>query len=330
VAVPDAPTDATATAGARRATVTFVPPAVDGGFIITSYTVTAVDETTPANGGQTASAANPPIAVTGLTNDETYHFTVKATNSAGQSVASANSNSVVILDPRAPDAPIAISATGGNAQATVSFSPPADNGGSAITGYTVTAIDETNPGNGGQTSTGASSPRTVTGLTNGDGYTFRVTATNAQGTSVPSAKSALVIPVAPGSSDTPPPPFANAASFPLEKPVNLVQLQDEISAAAGLTVQAAVAGDYDPMQPISPTNDATLWVAPDTVSSGLIITAITNHVVNPAYGISDVDLQFQAVLQKLVHDNSAVLTADELQAAVRGLTLRTLLPGGGF
>lgn len=326
---PGAPTGATATAGNRRATITFTPPASDGGFIITSYTVTAVDETTPGHGGQTASAANPPIAVTGLFEDETYHFTVTATNSAGTSAASSNSNSVVILDPRKPDPPIAISAIAGDGQAIVTFTPPPDNGGSAVTTYIVTAVDETNPGNGGQTSSGGSSPRTVTGLTNGDGYTFRVTATNAIATSDPSGKSSLVIPEPDDSPDTPPPPFSNGADFPLEKPVNLVQLQDEISIAVGQTVQTSIAGNYDPTQPLSPTNTATLWVAPDTVSSSVVLDTIEDHVLNPAYGLSITDVLFRSALEKVLHNNNAVLTSDEMQAAVRGLLLRSVFSQGG-
>ena len=53
-----------------------------------------------------------------------------------------------------PGAPTGVSAVAGNASATVSFSAPASDGGSAITGYTVTAADATTPGNGGQTKAG--------------------------------------------------------------------------------------------------------------------------------------------------------------------------------
>jgi hypothetical protein len=93
--------------------------------------------------------------------------------------------------PTAPGAPGGVTATAGNAQATVSFTPPASNGGSQITLYTVTS----NPSN--ITDTGPSSPITVTGLTNGTAYTFTVTATNAVGTGPTSAPSNSVTPMLP-------------------------------------------------------------------------------------------------------------------------------------
>jgi fibronectin type III domain protein len=85
-----------------------------------------------------------------------------------------------------------VTATAGNASATVSFTAPASNGGSPITSYTVTASP------GGATATGSASPITVTGLTNGTSYTFTVTATNAIGTGPPSAASNAVTPAAVG------------------------------------------------------------------------------------------------------------------------------------
>ena len=58
----------------------------------------------------------------------------------------------------------------------------------------MTAIDVTEPARGGQQATGTASPITVDGLTNGDTYTFTVTATNATGTGLASAASNAVIP----------------------------------------------------------------------------------------------------------------------------------------
>ncbi len=90
-----------------------------------------------------------------------------------------------------PGAPSAVTAMGGNAQATVSFTAPAFNGGSPITSYTVTSSP------GFIIATGSTSPITVTGLTNWISYTFTVAATNAVGTGPASAPSNNVIPRAP-------------------------------------------------------------------------------------------------------------------------------------
>jgi len=85
-----------------------------------------------------------------------------------------------------PDAPSIGTAVASNSQATISFSPPANDGGAAINIYTAKSTP------GGFTATGTTSPITITGLTNGIPYTFTVTATNSVGTSPESAHSNAV------------------------------------------------------------------------------------------------------------------------------------------
>jgi len=90
-----------------------------------------------------------------------------------------------------PGAPINVSATAGNGQASVTFTAPVSNGGSPITGYTVTSY----PAGGTDSNAGSLlTNHTVTGLTNYTTYTFTVTATNAIGTGPVSAASNSIIP----------------------------------------------------------------------------------------------------------------------------------------
>jgi hypothetical protein len=177
--VPGAPTIGTATPGNNQATVSFTPPASNGGAAITSYTVFC--------GALTATGAASPITISGLANGSSVNCSVRATNSAGNGALSG----VVSVTPAGvPGAPTIGTATRGNAQATVSFTPPASNGGAAITSYTATC--------GAFSASGAASPITVTGLTNGTTYSCSVTATNSTGTGAASGTASVTPATVPG------------------------------------------------------------------------------------------------------------------------------------
>ncbi len=75
-----------------------------------------------------------------------------------------------------PGAPGGVTAVAGNGQASVSWSAPSSDGGSAILAYTVTA----SPG-GSQVTVGVATSALVTGLANGTAYMFTVHARNAVG-----------------------------------------------------------------------------------------------------------------------------------------------------
>jgi hypothetical protein len=89
-----------------------------------------------------------------------------------------------------PGAPAGLTATAGDASASLTFSAPASNGGAAITGYSASCA----AGSSSRTATGSGSPIVVTGLLNGTTYTCSVAASNSAG--MGAAASASVTPVA--------------------------------------------------------------------------------------------------------------------------------------
>jgi hypothetical protein len=111
-----------------------------------------------------------------------------------------------------PGAPTGVQGSGADGSVVVAWNAPASDGGSPITGYTVTA----DPGGATCATTGARSCA-VTGLTNGAFYTFTVTATNAVGTGPASAPSAAVAAAIP--------PVASIVPLPLWKAANSLPLQ---------------------------------------------------------------------------------------------------------
>lgn len=180
--MPGAPTIWMASPGNASVTLNFYGPLSDGGSAITSYVATS----SPGNITATAAGTATSITVNGLTNGTPYIFTLTAINANGS--GSASTASAAVTPSTVPGAPTSVTATPANASASVSFVAPADNGGAAVTGYTVTS----NPGN--LTATGTASPMAITGLTNGTPYTFTVTARNVRGSGLASAPSAAVTP----------------------------------------------------------------------------------------------------------------------------------------
>jgi hypothetical protein len=188
-AIPDAPVIGTGTdVGTNRAynngavSVTFTAPSYVGTSAITSYTVTA-------STGQSNSGSSSPIVVSGIASNATPTFTVTATNGSGTSLASSASSAVTVTT--VPNAPTVGTASVTNST-TVSLSFTAqNNGGKTITSYATT----TSPSISVSTS-GTSSPLTITGsYVGGQSYTFAIAAVNANGTSSYSSASNSIIPL---------------------------------------------------------------------------------------------------------------------------------------
>lgn len=192
---PSAPTSLAGSASPAAVALSWAAPSSNGGAAISDYVIQrAVSSATPVwSTVAKAVSTSTSFTVTGLTNGTAYVFRVAAKNSRGTSVWTTVSDAVT---PRAaPGVPTALKVTASAGSVAVSWVAPALNGGASITDYVlqyssnagVTWSDFTDG-----TSTAVSA--TVTGLTNGVAYVFRVAAVNAVGTGSWSASSAAATP----------------------------------------------------------------------------------------------------------------------------------------
>jgi hypothetical protein len=119
------------------------------------------------------------------------NFTLEIYSAVGGIIAKSTTDISLVENPTAPGAPTGVTATAGNHEAVVAFAAPVSDGGDPVNFYTVMVSP------GGAKFSSASSPITVTGLTDGTAYSFRVTATNTVGTGP--ASSTTVVPGTPPS-----------------------------------------------------------------------------------------------------------------------------------
>lgn len=183
---PAAPTNVVATAANSRATVTFTPSASNGGSPITGYLATA----SPTGQTATGDAAGDPITILGLTPGVNITISVQALNAAAPSVASVASNVVTPVVSTKPDAPIIGTLTVIGTTLSCTFTPPANDGGSAINQYEINYVLNGVPRGGAGTAT--SSPAILSNVANGT-YTVNINAANSNGIGPPSAASNAVI-----------------------------------------------------------------------------------------------------------------------------------------
>ncbi len=166
ISTPSDPQNVSAVAGNTYVEIIFSAPVSDGGSTITNYIITDSDDTVVASGTYS------PIRIDGLTNGTSYTFYVKAVNAAGIGTSSAPISATPYSNTTVPDAPTDVVASTGNTYIDITFSGPANDGGSPILYYIITDSDDNS------VASGTNSPIRVDGLTNGTSYTFYVKAVN--------------------------------------------------------------------------------------------------------------------------------------------------------
>lgn len=302
--VPSAPRSVLAVPAGTSVVLTWTAPASNGGSPVTGYDVFVgtvqgkematylslsqnsvaysnlhTDYATYANLFKSPVNGSPitglTYTATGLTNGTTYYFVVVAINAIGTSGPSSEVSAV----PGFPTAPIMGTAVPGSTQATVNWLPPQYNGGSAVTGYTIT----TYPG-GATTGAGPSATSIViTGLSNRRSYYFQVNATNANGTGPQSDQSNTVTP-----EGVPQPPFVSAVAGYDPKSgapvITVTVVADTTVTPAGFTMTATILrndGTYvigaGPLNPLTvPNNTATAVIQDFAAPYGMSTTYVAN------------------------------------------------------
>jgi hypothetical protein len=175
---------ATSTATVGAALVSFAADGTASTYTVQAYvngvaaaglTCTVVNSTTPPTGAQSCT-------VNGLTLGTQYTFTVTPSGNGTTSLISAQSVGYVAATSVVPSAPATATATGAKGSVVVSWTAPANIGGSAITGYVVTATAGSASNTCGTVAPTATTC-TITGLSAATAYSISVVAVNAIGNS---------------------------------------------------------------------------------------------------------------------------------------------------
>jgi RHS repeat-associated protein len=141
-----------------------------------------------------------------LTNLHTYQWKVRSVTSSGLTSAyipSSGYYTFTIKQGGPPSAPVNVTAQPGDSQVQVSWSPPADDGGTGITSYTVYQYTSSDPATCPATPSASGASKTYTGITttsytvsspnvtNGNSYCFAVAAINGSNFTSPLAGTGL-------------------------------------------------------------------------------------------------------------------------------------------
>jgi hypothetical protein len=175
--------------GQHQVTVNWTRSTVVGGGTV-NYVVQAMTTETPSQLAGTCSTTTLSCSVSGLTDGVSYTFSAVASNASGSSTRSESTSPVVPM--AAPESPTTVTAVVAATGAVKVSWQLGDSNGSPLSSVVVTA----SPGGATCSPSDPAQPWcVVSGLTNGSLYSFSVVATNAVGSSLPSAPSNISIPM---------------------------------------------------------------------------------------------------------------------------------------
>jgi phospholipase C/fibronectin type 3 domain-containing protein len=253
---PFPPISPSASPGFGRATVQWSGPNSDGGAPITGYRITPSVDGILLN-GQTFNSTATSETLSGLTNGRSYTFKVAAINAKGVGLPSLSTTAIIVGTPLAPPSSDASPANGA---ARVTWTQPGNNG-TAITQYEVTPYLN-DVAQQPQLFGPASTAQTVTGLGNGQTYTFTIAADNGWGFGPASPETAPVTVGTPG------------------KPTSVTASARQKSAVVHWTAPSANNGSFITGYVITP------WLGPNPQPARATSTATTQTVTGLQTGKS--------------------------------------------
>ena len=193
---PSPPTKVRVTAADRSATLTWNPPADLAGGTLSGYRIEVRNgddqpwRVLTATTGTTATRYH----VENLMNATLYEFRLAAITQFGVGLPS---TSVSAVPYGVPGLPTNVAAAPGNASVSLTWQAPVNTNGRPVLGYRIEAESQTGWYLITPNSRSAATSFSVTGLTNGQAYRFRVAAINIAGVGTESIPSAVVRPTSP-------------------------------------------------------------------------------------------------------------------------------------
>jgi|GEM_PF-714008 len=175
---PSAPQDLVSVAGNRSVSLSWTTPSNNGELPIDYYVVFE-------NALDVRHVTSNSTIFTGLTNGQSYGFSVAAHNAAGIGIATSFIN---VTPATVPDVPTGLTADVGDSQVTLNWTAPEGNGGASLDYYIIYQ-------DGVDVKHISSINATITGLTNGQSYRIWLAAHNAVGNGTETT-TVTVVPVA--------------------------------------------------------------------------------------------------------------------------------------